>query len=61
VFSVFCNFQAHVERLLKHKIISVQSDWDGEYHNLNLFFPKTRDFAPCVLFTYTSIEQCCRM
>ena len=27
VFDVFLQFQAHVERLLKHKIIHVQSDW----------------------------------
>lgn len=34
-------FQAHVERLLSHKIIHVQSDWGGgEYHNLNAFFSK---------------------
>jgi hypothetical protein len=32
--------QAHVERLLKTKIISVQSDWGGEYQNLNSFFQK---------------------
>lgn len=29
VFDVFIQFQAHVERLLKHKIIHVQSDWGG--------------------------------
>ena len=29
VFDVFLQFQAHVERLLKHKIIHVQSDWGG--------------------------------
>jgi histone deacetylase 1/2 len=40
VFNVFLQFQAHVERLLKTKIISVQSDWSGEYHNLNTFFQK---------------------
>ena len=27
VFDVFIQFQAHVERLLKQKIIHVQSDW----------------------------------
>jgi histone deacetylase 1/2 len=40
VFNVFLQFQAHVERLLKTKIISVQSDWGDEYHNLNTFFQK---------------------
>ena len=29
VFHVFLQFQAHVERLLKQKIIHVQSDWGG--------------------------------
>ena len=40
VFDVFIQFQAHVERLLKQKMIHVQSDWwgGGEYHNLNSFF-----------------------
>jgi hypothetical protein len=38
VFDVFLQFQAHVERLLKTKIIIVQSDWGGEYQNLNSFF-----------------------
>jgi histone deacetylase 1/2 len=40
VFDVFVQFQTHVERLLKHKILHVQSDWGGEYHNLNSFFNK---------------------
>jgi histone deacetylase 1/2 len=29
VFDIFLQFQLHVERLLKHKIIHVQSDWGG--------------------------------
>jgi histone deacetylase 1/2 len=40
VFTVFTHFQAHVERLLNHKTIHVQSDWGGEYRNLNTFFQK---------------------
>ena len=40
VLDVFIQFQAHVERLLRQKIIHVQSDWGGEYHNLNSFFNK---------------------
>jgi len=40
VFNVFLQFQAHVERLLSHKVIHVQFDWGGEYHNLNAFFNK---------------------
>ena len=27
VFGIFIQFQLHVERLLKHKIIHVQTDW----------------------------------
>ena len=38
VFEVFRQFQAHVERLLGHKIKYVQSDWGGEYIKLNAFF-----------------------
>jgi histone deacetylase 1/2 len=37
---VSIQFQTHVERLLNHKIIHVQSDWGGEYQNLNTFFQK---------------------
>ena len=41
VFDIFIQFQLHVERLLKHKIIHVQSDGGGgEYRNLNTFFNK---------------------
>jgi histone deacetylase 1/2 len=29
VFDIFVQFQKHVERLLQHKIIHVQSDWGG--------------------------------
>ena len=41
VVDIFILFQLHVERLLKHKIIHVQSDWGGgAYRNLNTFFNK---------------------
>ena len=40
VFQVFQNFQALVERKFSSKIISVQSDWGGEYEKLNSFFQK---------------------
>jgi histone deacetylase 1/2 len=40
VFDVFVQFQTHVERLLGHKILHVQSNWGGEYRNLNTFFHK---------------------
>jgi IS30 family transposase len=35
---VFQNFQVLVERLFDRKILSVQSDWGGEYRCLNTFF-----------------------
>ena len=38
VFHVFHNFQSLVESKFGRKIISVQSDWGGEYEKLNSFF-----------------------
>jgi hypothetical protein len=38
VFDIFVQFQKYAEHLLKHKIVHVQSDWGGEYRNLNSFF-----------------------
>jgi histone deacetylase 1/2 len=38
VFQVFHDFQKLVERKFDRKIISVQSDWGGEYEKLNSFF-----------------------
>ena len=38
VFQVFLNFQALVERQFDCKILALQSDWGGEYRNLNSFF-----------------------
>lgn len=40
VFQVFLNFQQLVERLLNRKIITMQTDWGGEYKKLNSFFQK---------------------
>ena len=40
VFQVFHNFQNLVERKFSRKIISIQSDWGGEYEKLNSFFQK---------------------
>ena len=40
VFQVFLNFQQHVERLFNRKIITMQTDWGGEYQKLNSFFQK---------------------
>jgi histone deacetylase 1/2 len=38
VFAVFRNFQALVERKFRKQIISMQTDWGGEYERLNSFF-----------------------
>ena len=40
VFQVFHNFQNLVERKFGRKIITVQSDWGGEYEKLNSFFQR---------------------
>jgi histone deacetylase 1/2 len=38
---VFYEFQKQVERTLGTKIISVQSEWDGEYQKINQYFKNT--------------------
>jgi hypothetical protein len=38
VSNYFLEFQQLVERMTSRKIITVQSDWDGEYEKLNSFF-----------------------
>jgi IS30 family transposase len=38
VFKFFKEFQNLVERLFNRKIISMQTDWGGEYERLNTFF-----------------------
>ena len=40
VFQVFHNFQNQLEGRFGRKIISVQSDWGGEYEKLNSFFQR---------------------
>jgi hypothetical protein len=40
VIQKFHEFQALVERLFDRKILSIQSDWGGEYERLNSFFTK---------------------
>lgn len=42
VFDVFLKFQQLVERLFYRKILTVQSDWGGEYQKLNSFFQQVR-------------------
>jgi histone deacetylase 1/2 len=40
VYQVFLNFQALVERKFNKKIITMQTDWGGEYEKLHGFFQK---------------------
>lgn len=40
VFQKLHDFQNLVERLFNRKIISMQTDWGGEYERLNSFFTK---------------------
>ena len=40
VFDIFVQFQKHVERLLKHKIVHVQSDWGASIATSTLFFSR---------------------
>jgi histone deacetylase 1/2 len=40
VFDVFHNFMKLVERKFDKKIVTVQTDWGGEYEKLNPFFQK---------------------
>jgi histone deacetylase 1/2 len=40
VFQVFHNFQQLVERQFGRKIVTIQSDWCGEYEKINSFFHK---------------------
>jgi hypothetical protein len=37
VFQVFCEFHKLVERFFSRKIITIQSDWGGEYNKLHSF------------------------
>jgi len=38
VYQVFLDFQKLVERQFNRKIMTMQTDWGGEYQKLNLFF-----------------------
>jgi histone deacetylase 1/2 len=40
VYQVFLNFQQYVERKFDRKIVTMQTDWGGEYEKLNAFFQK---------------------
>jgi histone deacetylase 1/2 len=40
VYQAFLNFQQYVERKFDRKIVTMQTDWGGEYEKLNSFFQK---------------------
>jgi hypothetical protein len=40
VYQVFLNFQQHVEQKFDRKIITMQTNWGGEYEKLYGFFQK---------------------
>ena len=40
VYQAFLNYQQYVERKFDRKIITMQTDWGGEYEKLNGFFQK---------------------
>jgi histone deacetylase 1/2 len=45
VLNAFINFQKLVERKFDPKILTVSSDWEGEYVKLNSFFFQIQDIA----------------
>jgi hypothetical protein len=59
VFQVFRNFQNLIERQFDQKILTMQTDWGGEYEKLNSFFQKNWDYPPCLLSTCPSTKQFC--
>jgi hypothetical protein len=48
VFSVLQDFQRLVERKFNKKILSMQSDWVGEYKKLNSFFQRIGITIECL-------------
>jgi len=58
VMPTFLQFQTMAERLLNSKIISVQSDWSGEYRNLHSYF-QTHGITHCISCPHTHQQQGC--
>jgi histone deacetylase 1/2 len=56
-FVAFVNFQKLVERKCNRKILTVQSDWGGEY--VKISFPNTRNITSCILSACSPIEWLC--
>ena len=54
VFHVFMQFQAHFERLLKHKIIHVQSDWGVNTVILTPSFRSLASHTMCLVLIHIS-------
>lgn len=50
--NVFIQFQANVERLFNSKILSIQSDWGGEYRSLTNYL-KTYGILHRIFCPYT--------
>jgi histone deacetylase 1/2 len=38
VYQAFLNWQKYVERKFDYKVVTMQTDWGGEYEKLNTFF-----------------------
>ncbi|XP_071685498.1 uncharacterized protein [Lolium perenne] len=45
VYQAFLNYQQYVERKFDRKIVTMQTDWGGEYEKLNGFFQKEDEFS----------------
>ena len=54
VFDVFIQFQAHVERLLKQKIIHVQSDWGVNTTTSTRFLTNLGSHIMCLVLIHIS-------
>jgi histone deacetylase 1/2 len=59
VYQVFLDFQQPVEQKFGRKIITMQTDWGGEYEKLHGFFQKNWHHTSCLMPSCPSIEQFC--
>jgi hypothetical protein len=53
-FQFFKEFQTLVELMLNHKIITMQTDWGGEYERLNSFFVLLELLIMCLVLMPTN-------
>jgi histone deacetylase 1/2 len=56
VYQAFLHFQQYVEQKFDKKIITMQTDWGGEYEKLNSFFQKNWHYKPCILPSCSSTK-----